>query len=492
MSEDQQPTPHNGLRVVDGGDRRRAPYDPLPPAAERRIQVAPSAAPRVLDPVSEPVPMLPSPGQVWSEPQADAWLAARDLVGWRFALDRIERLLDELGAPHQCAPAIHVVGTNGKSSTTRMIAALLRAHGHHPGAFLSPHLAHLRERIEVDGRPIDEAAHAHAVTAVARAATRVDQPGDPVTQFEAHTASAFVALSQANCDVLVIEAGLGGRLDATNVLGAPVVALTSIDLEHTALLGATVEEITTEKVAVVTAGATLILGPGLRDEAVIVARDRAAQVGAQVVSARPAPIDRAIGPGYQQRNFATARAVVEAYLGVTDPRAVREVAEHFAMPARFERIADEPATILDGAHNPAGARALADALAEAGHFDGGVAVMSVLADKDAAGMARALAGHVGRFVVCDCGSPRVMPPAELAATINEALPGIATTVVDDPATALATARIAAGPGGYVVICGTLALAQALRPQTAGGSPTPTTPSRGPQAPPPWPPPGGAA
>lgn len=490
MSEDPHTNRPSGLRVIDGGDRRRPTPGGVPPEADRRTGgTPPLGGPRVLHPAGGPAPALPQPGRTWSEAEADAWLAARDLVGWRFALDRIEHLLAELGAPHQAAPAIHIVGTNGKSSTTRMIAALLRAHGHHPGAFLSPHLAHLRERIEVDGEPIGEEAHAQAVTAVARAAQRVDKPGDPVTQFEAHTASAFVALAAAGCDVFVVEAGLGGRLDATNVLGAPVVALTSVDLEHTALLGSTVEEITTEKVAVVTPGATLILGPGLHEAATIVARDHAARVGAQVVTARPEHTDRALGPSYQQRNFATARAVVEAYLGATDPRAVREVAEHFAMPARFERIADEPTTILDGAHNPAGARALADALGEAGLRRGGVAVMSVLADKDAAGMAAALADHCTRFIVCDCGSPRVMPPAELAARIAAAIPGVTTTVVDDPHTALATARITAGPTGFVVICGTLALAQAVRPER------PATPPPGPSvptAPPAWPPPGGPA
>ncbi|MBO9533071.1 MAG: hypothetical protein J7513_08885 [Solirubrobacteraceae bacterium] len=491
--QDPQSSRHSGLRVIDGGDRRRAPHDPLPPAAERRAEGPPASGPRVLDASGAPAPMLPISGQVWTEEQADAWLAARDLVGWRFALDRIERLLAELDAPHQSAPAIHVVGTNGKSSTTRMISALLSAHGHHPGAFLSPHLAHLRERIEVEGRPIDEGAHARAVTAVARAATRVDRPGDPVTQFEAHTASAFVALADAECDVLVIEAGLGGRLDATNVLGAPVVALTSVDLEHTALLGSTIEEITAEKVAVVTPGATLILGPGLHEAAAIVARDHAARVGAQVVSARAEGIDRELGPGYQQKNFATARAVVEAYLGALEPRAVREVAEHFAMPARFEQIATEPITILDGAHNPAGARALADALTEAGFGTGGVAVMSVLSDKDAAGMAHALSRHVDRFIVCDCASPRVMHPEQLAETINDALPGVTTSIVDDPASALATARITAGPDGFVVICGTLALAQALRPdRPAAHEPPAARSGPAPTAPPPWPPRGGAA
>ncbi|MDO9355671.1 MAG: Mur ligase family protein, partial [Solirubrobacteraceae bacterium] len=404
----------------------------------------------------------PAPGVLWTDADADAWLTARDLVGWRFALDRMERLLVELGAPQSSVPAIHVVGTNGKSSTTRMVAALLQAHGRRPGAYLSPHLHDLRERIELAGRPITAQQHALAVAAVARAAERVDRPGDPVTQFEAHTATAFVALTAAAADVFVIEAGLGGRLDATNVLGAPVVALTSVDLDHTQLLGDTIEAITAEKVAVVTEGATLVLGADLSEAATIVARDHCARIGAQVVTAKPEPLDRKLGAPYQQRNFALARAVCEAYIGALDLRIVREVAAAFAMPARFETIGERPTTILDGAHNPAGARALAASLAQAGHEGGGVAVMSVFADKDAAAMAAELGSVVDGFVLCDCGSPRALPPQQLAIIIRNELPGAAVTVVDAPLDAVAAARTAAGPDGFVVICGTLALAHAVR------------------------------
>ena len=452
-----------GLSVVQGGaggDRAAepghpAPAPPTPPAGRGGLEpvVAPALVPG------------PRPDEVWTDAQADAWLAARDLVGWRFALDRIQALLHALGDPQLEAPAIHVVGTNGKSSTTRMIAALLLAHGRTPGAFLSPHLDHLRERIEIGGRPISDEVHASTVAEVARAAVGVDRPGDPVTQFEAHTATAFVAMAEAPCDVLVVEAGLGGRLDSTNVLGASVVALTSVDLEHTALLGDTIEEITAEKVAVVTPGAVLVLGAGLSQEATIVARDHAARVGAQVITARPAPLDDRVGATFQAHNFALARAVCESYLGSLDPRITREVARDFAMPARYEQVAERPVTILDGAHNPAGARALAEALEADGKAAGGIAVLSVLADKDAAGIVAALAPRVSGFVLCDCGSPRVLPPARLAEIVHGAAPHAAAEVVADPVDALAVARTAAGEAGWVVVAGTLALARTVRAAT---------------------------
>ena len=463
-----------GLSVVPGtGDRRTAPREagdnPAPRAVDSSPPLQRQQAP-ALAPVT-PAQLLPAPrlGEEWTDAQADAWLASRDLVGWRFALDRIQSLLHALGDPQLEAPAIHVVGTNGKSSTTRMVAALLAAHGRRPGAFLSPHLADLRERIEVVGEPIDAPTHASAVAEVARAAVGVDQPGDPVTQFEAHTATAFVAMAEAHCDVYVVEAGLGGRLDSTNVLGASVVALTSVDLEHTALLGDTIEEITAEKVAVVTPGSVLVLGAELDVAATIVARDHAARIGAQVITAKPEPLDRALGAAYQAKNFALARAVCEAYIGALDLRIVREVARSFAMPARFEQVATDPVTILDGAHNPAGARALAASLGAAGLERGGVAVLSVLSDKDAAGIARALADRVDRFVLCDCGSPRAVPPEALASIVQDELPASRVEVVSDPAAALDHARGAAGPAGFVVVCGTLALARTIRAVTGVSS-----------------------
>lgn len=452
MSEPGQPG-RAGFRVIDGG------------ASEASLAAPSADAPRPFALGVAPSPNLPKPpaaGEAWTDGEADAWLRARDLVGWRFALDRITALLEALGEPQRAAPAIHVVGTNGKSSVTRMTAALLRAHGRRTGAYLSPHLVELRERIELDGVAIPEARHAAAVARVARAAAVVDRPGDLVTQFEAHTATAFVAIEAAGSDVMVIEAGLGGRLDATAPLQASVVVLTSVDLEHTKLLGDTVAEITAEKVAVAGPGSTLILGHGLHEEAMIVARDHAARVGATVVTAKPEPLDKTVVGEYQQRNFAAARAAATAFLGALEPRVVRAVAREFAMPARFEKIGTAPTTILDGAHNPAGARALAASLRASGLRSGGVAVLSVLADKDAGGIVQALAGCCDRFVLCDCGSERAADPAQLAEIVRVVAPQAEVAVIAEPLAALRAARSSAGRDGFVVACGTLGLARTLR------------------------------
>lgn len=457
MSDPRKPG-RGGFRIIDGGVGNAEPRADAPNGGPKELTLAPG-----LD-----LPRPPAAGETWTDRDADAWLRARDLVGCRFALDRITSLLEALGGPQNAAPAIHVVGTNGKSSVTRMTAALLRAHGRRTGAYLSPHLVDLRERIEIDGAPIPESRHAAAVARVARAATMVDRPGDLVTQFEAHTASAYVAIETAGCDVMVIEAGLGGRLDATATVNASVVALTNVDLEHTALLGDTIAEIAAEKVAVAGPGSTLVLGPELSDEAMIVARDHAARIGATVVTARPVAVDKTVTGGYQQANFATARTAATAFLGALEPRVVRTVAREFAMPARFERIASAPQTILDGAHNPAGARALAGSLRAAGLRDHGVAVMSVLADKDAGGIIRALAGTCDRFVLCDCGSDRAVAPDQLAEIVRVVAPDAEARVVDDPVDALKVARSSAGRDGFVVVCGTLGLARAVRP-TEGGA-----------------------
>jgi dihydrofolate synthase/folylpolyglutamate synthase len=435
LTEDQ-PAARSGLRVMAAPD----PQDPVLPA--------------------------PRPGSSWTDADADRWLGERDLVGWRFELDRIRKLLAALGDPQKSAPAIHVVGTNGKSSTTRMIAALLSAHGHNVGAYLSPHLHNLRERVELSGTPLTEPQHAAAVAAVARACEQVDQPGDPVTQFEAHTASAFVAFSSARCDVTVVEAGLGGRLDSTNVLDAPVVALTSVGLEHTALLGDTVEQITAEKVAVVTPGSTLVLGAGLPEAAEFVARTHAADVGASVITATTAFSDRHAGAPYQQANFALARAATEAYLGQLDPRRVLEVVDHFSMPARFERIAERPLTILDGAHNPDGVRALVAGLRDLDHPGPVVAVISVLSDKDLESMVRELATVADQIVACDCGTPRAIAPELLAQRVKATLPGYPVHTERGPVEALRRAQRLVGEDGLVVACGTLGLARTL--SVAGG------------------------
>lgn len=206
----------------------------------------------------------------WTVADAERWLLGLELFGMRFGLDRMRRLMTALDAPNQAFRAIHVVGTNGKSSTARMIAALLERHGVRTGAYLSPHLVSFAERILVGGREVSEDELAAALARARQAAELVDRTldaDDHVTQFEALTAGAYAHLAAAQVDVAVVEAGLGGRWDATNVLDAEVAVLTNVSLEHTRWLGPTVTDIAREKLAVLAPGATLVLGPDLHPEA---------------------------------------------------------------------------------------------------------------------------------------------------------------------------------------------------------------------------------
>src|SRR5580704_2153794 len=237
----------------------------------------------------------------------------------RFGLDRMRRLMTALGRPERRFESIHVVGTNGKSSTVRMIAAILAHHGLRTGSYLSPHLVSFCERIRVGDSDLEPADFAAAVARAARAADLVDHASggeDTVTQFEALTAAAYSELARKGIEVAVIEAGLGGRYDATNVIPSTVQVLTSVGLEHTRWLGPTITHIAAEKLDVVRPGGTLVLGSGLHPDALVVASAVAAERGARLVhaSADPGLSVAALG-SFQRRNFALARAAAEAYLG---------------------------------------------------------------------------------------------------------------------------------------------------------------------------------
>jgi dihydrofolate synthase/folylpolyglutamate synthase len=196
--------------------------------------------------------------------EARAWVAGLEILGMRFGLERIRALLAALGDPQHAAPAVHVVGTNGKSSTTRLAAAALASTGRRVGAYLSPHILDWTERVQLDGAPVDDAAFAAAAGDVREAAEALPlEEGDTVTQFEALTAIAFRAFAAAGVDATAVEAGLGGRWDATNVLGDDAaVVLTNVTLEHTEFLGDTEAAIAGEKLAVCADGSDrLVVGP---------------------------------------------------------------------------------------------------------------------------------------------------------------------------------------------------------------------------------------
>jgi dihydrofolate synthase/folylpolyglutamate synthase len=406
--------------------------------------------------------------------EAERVLLSLELFGMRFGLDRMRRLLTVLGSPQEQFGAVHVVGTNGKSSTVRMAAAILRRHGLRTGAYLSPHLVSFTERVRVDDADISGADFAAAVERAAKAAQKVDrtlEPGDRVTQFELLTAAAFDHFARAGVDVAVVEAGLGGRYDATNVLDrSRVQVLTNVGLEHTRWLGPTVADIAGEKLAVVRDGATLVVGAGLAPDAARLAEEAAHEHGARLVvaPADPGPALDVVARGrFQRRNFALAVEAARAYADPPTPLdadAVRAAAASTLVPGRFELVDHYPETVLDGAHNPGGLVALAEALPE---FVGGrrlVACVAVLDDKDAAEMLRILLPLCDALVATRAETPRALPPATLASLAHQLGFAGAVEVVGEPRAALQRARALAGEGGVALATGSIYLiADLLRP-----------------------------
>lgn len=396
--------------------------------------------------------------------EAEEYLLDLELFGMRFGLDRMRRLLTALGSPQERFRAVHVVGSNGKSSTTRMLAGILRRHGLRTGAYLSPHFVSFRERVLVDEVEAGEEAFAAAVARVRAAAAKVDRTNDPddrVTQFEAVTATGFVLLAEAGVEAAVIEAGLGGRFDATNVLGAPVVVCTNVGLEHTRWLGPTITDVAREKLAVVGDGATLVVGHGLHPDALAVAEEVCAARGARlVVASADVGVELLAQGGFQRGNFATAHAAAEAFLGSLDDGAVRAAAARTLVPGRFEVVASDPVTLVDGAHNPAGMDVLAESLASFLEGRRLVAAVSILDDKDAEAMLARLAPLCDHVVCTANANPRTLSPATLH-TVCERL-GVEASIEPDPSRALSRARELAGPGGVALATGSLYLLADLR------------------------------
>jgi dihydrofolate synthase/folylpolyglutamate synthase len=405
--------------------------------------------------------------------EAERYILSRELFGMRFGLDRMRRLMTTLGNPQLRFDSIHVVGTNGKSSTTRMIAAILRRHGLRAGAYLSPHLVSFAERIRVDDEDLTPSQFAAAVQRAARAAELVDRSlagDDRVSQFELLTSAAYSELARQEVDVAVIEAGLGGRYDATNVIPSRVQVLTSVGLEHTRWLGPTIEAIATEKLDVVQPDATLVLGHALHPDAAAVAERVAGERGASIIHAGSDPGVQLTALGsYQRRNFALARAAAEAYLGKLDGAAVATAAAETLVPGRVQVVDQDPLTVLDGAHNPEGMAALSEALDDP--FAAGrkpvVAVISILDDKDAASMLAALMTKCDALVLTASQNPRARPPPTLQSLAGQ-LGGPPAEVIRDPRAALARGREIAGRDGLVLATGTIYLvADLLRPVGAG-------------------------
>jgi dihydrofolate synthase/folylpolyglutamate synthase len=403
---------------------------------------------------------------------AERHLLSLELFGMRFGLDRMRRLTTALGSPQETFGSVHVVGTNGKSSTARMTAAILEAHGLRTGTYLSPHLSSFAERARVGDRDAEPERFAAAVQRAAHAAAKVDRglaEDDRVTQFELLTAAAFWLLAEAGVEVAVIEAGLGGRFDATNILPSRVQVLTNVGLEHTRWLGPTIAHIAQEKLDVVRPGGTLVVGAALHPDAAALAEAICTERGARlVVAPEDAQVPLLAAGAFQRRNFAVGLTAAEAWLGrPAQPEAILHAAASTVVPGRFEVVDDAPTTILDGAHNPGGMAALADALRAAVHGRRVVAVVSILDDKDAPAMLRELLPLCNEVVCTASANPRALSPATLQ-SLTQQLAGPPARIVADPLRALEEAREAAGPDGVALATGSIYLIADLRGGGAAG------------------------
>jgi dihydrofolate synthase/folylpolyglutamate synthase len=407
-------------------------------------------------------------------------------------LSATRRVVELLGDPQRSYPVIHITGTNGKTSTSRITESILRAYGLRTGLFTSPHLERLNERIMVDGEPISNEALAANWADIEPFLQIVDgeleTAGEPrVTFFEALSVLAFASFADAPVDVAVIEVGMGGEWDSTNVADGQVAVITPISLDHTARLGGTVEEIARTKSGIIkpasnvvtafqpeTALAELVRAAELTESTLSVQGEQfsllssAVGVGGQVVSIRGlagtySDLFLPLYGGHQAQNAAVAVAAVESFLGGgTHELAEDVVNEGFATvtsPGRLQLVGIEPTVLVDAAHNPGGADVLAVAITEYFTFDKVVAVLGILADKDVEGIVRALEPVVTEFVVTDAPSDRAIDADSLAAIVVGIVGRDRVSVEPELARAMEVARDSADEAerGAVLVTGSITL-----------------------------------
>jgi dihydrofolate synthase / folylpolyglutamate synthase len=419
-----------------------------------------------------------------SAPDSRAWLAHLEQFGVKLGLDTIATLMGAVGHPERASPVLHVAGTNGKGSVSAMVAHALSASGLVTARYTSPHLVRLEERFAVDGRSVSARSLNAALDEVMRAVGHLHSAGalavEP-TYFEATTAAAFLLFRAAGVDVAVIEVGLGGRYDATNIVAPLVTAITSVDFDHQAQLGTTLSAIAGEKAGTIKPGVPVVVGP-LPDEAREVLEAVARAQGAPlvdaladlVIDARPdhgryqvtittptrryGPLRLALAGQHQVDNAVVAVRVLEtaAVQGLpVSATAIECGLTETRWPARLEQL-DTPRgrLVIDGAHNPAGARALASYLQDA-HPRGLPLVVGVMGDKAADEMLRALACVAQPLVLTRAPGARAADPHDLAAIARSVAPGVAVIVEADIDAALACAW---SHGPLIVVAGSLYLA----------------------------------
>ncbi|MEH0147337.1 folylpolyglutamate synthase/dihydrofolate synthase family protein [Corynebacterium sp. Q4381] len=365
-------------------------------------------------------------------------------------LERVELLMDLLGEPQKACKVIHVAGTNGKTSTVRMIESVLRAFGNRVGRTTSPHLQQVTERIGIDGEPIHPAEFVRVYREIEPYIQMVDErAGTPMSYFEVMVAVAFAAFADAPVDVAVVEVGMGGRWDATNVVDADVDVIMPVGLDHTEYLGETIEEIAGEKAGIIrSADAVAVIADQDADAMRVIleqtvavgspvarlgqefaVEDAEIAVGGQLLTLRglSGVVDDVFLPlagPHQARNAAVALAAVEAFYGANaerplDADTVRAGFRLASSPGRLERVHTAPTTFVDATHNPHGARALAKALEHDFNFTRLIGVLGVLEDKDARGIFEALEPVLTEVVITQNSSPRAAGAYDLAETARE-------------------------------------------------------------------------
>lgn len=424
-------------------------------------------------------------------PDALAELDAREPQRIVPGLERIAALVELMDHPQRAYPSIHVAGTNGKTTTARLIARILCAHGVTAGLYTSPHLHAVTERLALCDEPISEDEFAEAYTHLKLYLDQVDPSGaERVTYFEALTALAFLWFADKPVQAAVVEVGMGGRWDATNVVDAPVAVICSVDLDHPEL-GSTVAEVAREKAAIIKEGATVVVQEPDPDTVAAV-EDRAREVAARVLLRDRdfrVPV-RAVAVGGQQLavkgihgsygdlflplhgahqadNAATGIVACEALLGrKLHGDSLRAALEGATSPGRVEVVARQPLVVLDGAHNPEAARSLAAAAGEAFVWSRLHLVVGVLSTKDLDGIAAALAPRADHAYACASSHPRAFPPEEVARAFERA--GVPATAFETVEAALTAAEAGAAEEDAILVTGSLYTVADARPRYVGG------------------------
>ena len=416
--------------------------------------------------------------------EAIAKLEAPGNFGSERGLGRIRRLLELLGNPQERLKFVHVAGTNGKGTTCALLASVLKRAGYRTGLYQSPHVCEFRERIQIDGEMIPRGAFCGVAERVLSAADRMKPGGETATAFERFTAAAMVWFSEQNCDVVVLEVGLGGRFDATNAIPDSLVSvITSVSLDHTQILGDTVGKIAYEKCGIIRRGGEVVCCPGEPDEALAVIRSvtsemngnltDAAALGVKAVSADLSGTELAYGKLrfrlpfvglHQVKNAAAALAAIDVLrkkgFAISDA-AISEGFSKARLPARQEVLSLSPTVLLDGAHNPEGIAALADTVSRFLQGKDTVAVGGMLADKDVNSSAGKLRGLFSSVFTVAPPSERAMSAGEFAGVLQKA--GLDASPKESVGAALDAAFSALKPDGALVVFGSLYLAGEARP-----------------------------